>query len=94
MPITFGRVLALLIAIAYVLVAIARGGLTTGVEIGLFLLLPLALIWFPDEIGSYKGVGRLYRYGRIDQESPPISVSVMGWLLLVGLPLLLAYIWR
>ncbi len=92
MQITFGRVLGLLIAITYVVIAIVCAGLTTGMRLCLMLLLPMALIWFPDELGNFTGyVGR---GGNIDQESPPIAISMMGWFFLVGLPLLLAYIWR
>ena len=50
------------------------------------LLLPLALIWFPDELGSLTGyVGR---GGNINTETPPILISIIGWLFLVGLPVL------
>jgi hypothetical protein len=91
MEITFTKILSLVIAAGYVLAAIAYAG-WGAIQLGVALLLPLALIWFPEEIGSFTGyVGR---GGMIDQETPPILVSVMGWFFLIGLPLILAYIWR
>jgi hypothetical protein len=89
MQITLGRLLSLLIAIGYAVLVISQeGGLTeTGVKVCVSLLLPLALIWFPEELGSMTGyVGR---GGNIDTETPPILVSIMGWCFLVGLPLLM-----
>ena len=58
----------------------------------LILLIPLALIWFPEEIGSFTGyVGR---GGNVDAEIPPIMVTVMGWVFLVGMPALVYYVTR
>jgi deoxyribodipyrimidine photolyase-related protein len=52
--------------------------------LNLGLLLPMGLIWFPEEIGGFTGyVGR---GGRIDTETPPFLVSAAGWILLVGVP--------
>ena len=76
-----------MIAVAYAAAMIIQAhGLNFDiVRISLFLLIPLALIWFPDEIGSFTGyVGR---GGNIDRETPPIMITVMGWIFLVGLPL-------
>jgi hypothetical protein len=83
------KIAAVLIAIAYlVIMIIDERGVSRGV-IGMawVLLVPLALIWFPDEIGSFTGsVGH---GGYIDAETPPALVSFMGWFLLVGFPALL-----
>lgn len=54
------------------------------------LLLPLTLIWFPDELGSFTGyVGK---GGNIDTETPPILVSIAGWFFLVGFPVLMYFV--
>lgn len=92
MRITFGKVLSLVIALAYVTIAIVseistRHGLTSAIPVlCAVLLMPLALIWFPEELGSFTGY--LGRGGRIDTESPPGLVSFMGWFFLVGMPVL------
>jgi hypothetical protein len=83
---------AVLIAITYlVIMIIDEHGVTKGVVgLGEILLVPLALIWFPDAIGSFTGsVGR---GGQIDAESPPALVSFMGWVFLVGPVLLYALV--
>jgi hypothetical protein len=91
MAITFGKILSLIIALIYLLIAISTGS-WRAITACAILVLPLALIWFPEDIGSFKGyVGR---GGNIDQKSAPIVASTMGWFFLVGMPLLLAYIWR
>lgn len=89
MQITIGKLLGLLIAIGSAVTMIAgAGGITTEVVQGcLALLLPLALIWLPDELGSLTGsVGR---GGYINTETSPILISIAGWFFLVGLPVLL-----
>jgi len=85
MHITIGNILGLLVALAYVATIIAtQGGITESAFKGcVVLLLPLALIWFPDELGSFTGyVGR---GGNINTPTPPILVSTMGWMLLARL---------
>lgn len=91
MEITPSKILALLIAVAYmacIFAATDDGDLPEIAFKGTFaLLFVLALIWFPEEIGSIKGyVGR---GGFINRETPGCMVSTMGWLLLVGVPLVL-----
>lgn len=87
------RCLALAIVIAYGSVVFKEGGALTPatLQLWLALLVPLALIWFPEQVGSFTGyVGR---GGNIDTETPPFLVSLMGWLFLIGLPLV-AYFLR
>ncbi|MBL9081817.1 MAG: hypothetical protein JNK76_08435 [Planctomycetales bacterium] len=81
----------MIVAVVLLSLAIAqKGALTVPVgKLGLVLLLPLALIWFPEEFGSFTGYighGR-----RIDAETPPVLISLLGWLLLLGIPLLAYY---
>jgi hypothetical protein len=85
------KIAAVLVAITYlVLMIIDEHGVSRGVVgFGGLLLIPLALIWFPEEIGSYTGyVGR---GGQIDAESPPALVAFMGWVFLVG-PVIFYYL--
>jgi hypothetical protein len=85
------RILSLLVAIGYVVAAVIdAGGATAEMLLGcLVLLLPLALIWFPEEIGDATGfVGR----GHVDAETPAVLVSIMGWFLLVGLPVVVYFV--
>jgi hypothetical protein len=44
----------------------------------------VVLIWFPDELGAARGWGG--GGVRVDEDTPAIFVSIMGWLLLVGMP--------
>jgi hypothetical protein len=50
------------------------------------LLLPLTLIWFPEEIGNLTGY---YKTGYVNVQTPGVIVSFLGWFFLVGLPVLL-----
>jgi hypothetical protein len=47
---------------------------------------PLVLIWFPEQLGSAKGY--FVKGSYVDSESPPILLSILGWLFLLGLPML------
>jgi len=93
MQVTTGKILALLVALVYaVLVTIGAGGLTAEiVKSCLVLLFPLALIWFPEEIGSLTGY---FGSGYVNVQTPAIMVSIMGWFFLVGLPLLIFLLGR
>jgi uncharacterized membrane protein YccF (DUF307 family) len=79
---------AVLVAIGYVLAtAISERAVNSSViGVCVLSLASLALIWFPEEIGSYTGyVGR---GGSIDTETPSVLVSLAGWFLLIGFPIL------
>ena len=92
MEVTIGKLLSLIIALVYVVLLIVNQSAKAAFEGSAVLLLPLALIWFPDELGTMMGyVGGS---GNINTETPPILVSIMGWFLLVGMPLILYFIWR
>jgi hypothetical protein len=54
------------------------------------LLIPLALIWFPEQIGGMGWWGTI----PITGDSPPFLVSTIGWVFLVGLPVLIAIVAR
>jgi hypothetical protein len=83
--ITVSKLVATVIACVYAVAIIveAKGALAHASK-ALGLLLPMALIWFPEEIGEFTGYS--FRGHRIDTETPPFLVSAAGWFLLVGVP--------
>ena len=88
MHVGIGKLLSLLVALGYLIgPVIASGKVDSGLLcVGVYLLIPLSLIWFPEFFGSFTGyVGR---GGNIDTESPPFLVAFFGWCFLVGFPLL------
>jgi hypothetical protein len=86
MQITLGKIIALVIAIGYMIAAIAAYGVNS-LRVGIVVFFALALIWFPEEIGDHTNL-------RISAPTPPIIVSIFGWFFLVGMPVILYLIWR
>jgi hypothetical protein len=87
MQLTVGKAFGSLVALGYAVSMVIRsGGVTGHVVMGCgALLLPLAFIWFPKEIGGITasfGIGQ-----RVDTQTPPVVVSCVGWFFLVGFPL-------
>jgi hypothetical protein len=89
MQITWARVLSLGMALSYAILAIYFGGIGYW-KPALGLLLPLAMIWFPEEIGNLTGY---YDSGYVNTRTPAVMISFLGWLILLGLPVL-AYLLR
>jgi len=98
MAITPSKLLALLIAGGYIVAALVMApNLGMGIMVALAVLFPLGLIWFPEFFGgtaTHKKKTVLYTYDepprmrRPWRDSHPAIVSFMGWLFLVGLPVL------
>ncbi len=86
MQLTLGRALSVGIALSYTILAIHWGGVALW-KPALGLLLPLAMIWFPEEIGNLTG---FYDSGYVNTRTPGAIISFLGWLILLGLP---AVIW-
>lgn len=74
------RGLSALVALTYLVAALIGGGPVGFVSCALYLLLPLACIWFPDEMGDFTGVIRGHM---VTSESPGCLVAAGGWLLLL-----------
>ncbi len=55
------------------------------------LLFPLAFIWFPEDIGNLTGY---FRTGYVNVQTPGSIISFLGWLFLVGMPVLLYFVLR
>jgi hypothetical protein len=87
---SFGRVVSLLFAIGCATaISVHEHAFTAEIFAGcLCLLVPLALIWFPEVIGSATGycLGGLMR---VDTPTPAIFISSVGWILLVAFPAVL-----
>ena len=83
------RILSGIIAVAYLVVAYLAADAATLFRVGFILILPLACIWFSDEMGGYTGVGM--GRGAITSTTPGCLVAFGGWLLLL-LPVIVALI--
>ncbi len=77
------RILSAIVAIIYLVVAYVAGGPAAAVKCVMFVLLPLVVIWFPDEMGAFTGVVSGHY---INAETPGGLVAFAGWLVLL-LPL-------
>lgn len=86
------KILSLIISFVYLLIAYISGGGEFLLKTFAILLLPLACIWFGDEIGTYMGWVGGESITKITSESPGWLVRSMGWFLLIGLPLIIGII--
>jgi hypothetical protein len=74
------RTVSLLVAGLYLAVAMLVGGLEAVLRTLMFLILPLACIWFSDTLGG--GTGLTFGGGYITKPSPGFVVYFLGWVLL------------
>ena len=81
----WNRILSGLLAVIYVITASAELGAKSGFVFLIFVILPLACIWFGDEMGGYTGASW---GGAITDTTPGLIVRISGWLLLL-LPIFL-----
>ncbi len=86
MAVTLSKVVSLVLAVAYVIAAGVAESLSFAGTVAVGCLMALALIWFPEQIGSWTPWRRYSWYSRISP-SPAWMVATMGWVFLVGLPL-------
>jgi hypothetical protein len=90
MQVTVGKLLSIWVASGYAFFALKHTGLA-GLKWCAGLLLPLAFIWFPEEIGNLTGY---FRTGYVNVQTPAGVISFLGWLFLVGIPVLLYLLFR
>ena len=85
MAVTISKIVALVLAVAYVIIAGVGEGLPFAATVAVGVLLPLACIWFAEPLGELDR--------RVATVQPPYSpspawlVATLGWVLLVGIPL-------
>ena len=86
MQVTVSKLVALLIAVAEVIAGFAvEKSWAFALTAGVGALLALALIWFPEFFGGLTGWGLR---APVDEPSPPRLVAAMGWLFLLGIPVM------
>ena len=74
------RVISGAIAVVYLGFAAYAGGGAAVMRFVIFLVFPLACIWFSEEMGSYTGMMRGHM---ITTETPRCLVAFFGWVLLL-----------
>jgi hypothetical protein len=62
------RTASFLVAVIYLMFALLAGGVLAALQMMMFLVLPLACIWFGDEMGGAKGL--TFRGAYITKSSP------------------------
>jgi hypothetical protein len=91
MTIGWNEILSGVLALIYIIRALVGGGAKAGLEVLAFLVLPLACIWFGDEMGDYVGTWPISG-GGITNKTPGWLVRAGGWLLLL-LPIIIGIIY-
>ena len=81
---SLAKLFALGLALSYAILAVHFGGVAYW-KWSLGLLLPLAFIWFPEEIGSLTGY---YKTGYVNTQTPGAIIAFLGWAILLGLPII------
>ena len=92
------KLLSLLLGLTYIALYIAHTvstskssaqAVVTAAEGSLIVLIPVAFIWFPEQIGAATGfIGHSF----VNAETPPALLSFLGWLFLLALPFLAFYL--
>ena len=77
---------SLLVAALCVTAAFHKAGAEGAARIAVYLLLPMACIWFSSALGSYVGPFSWFR--NINRPTPAFFVAIGGWLLLLGVSLM------
>jgi len=80
MTLNWNKILSVLIALIYIAMAFAAGGVEDAVKVLLFVIFPLACIWFGDLMGGYVGPTSSMA---ITEPSPGLMVCIAGWVLLL-----------
>lgn len=75
--------------VVYLGFSVTVGGAEGMLKMLLFCIIPLACIWFPEELGDYTG---LFLFDSITTASPPGFVWFLGWVVLL-VPPFVALLW-
>jgi hypothetical protein len=93
MTITYDRLVSLAVFAAVAVVMLAfypMESAVLSVIVATVICAPgLVLIWFPEPLGEIGCFAR-----GVVHDSPPALIAAIGWVFLVGYPLLLAYVTR
>lgn len=84
------RILSGIVALVYLGAAMATGDSEIIWKMTAFLVLPLACIWFSNEMGDYAGLVSLPRPA-ITRRTPGVFVAFAGWLVFL-MPLLIGLV--
>ena len=84
MTMNWNRILSSLVAVICIAGGSVTGGAKGGFIAALFVILPLAFIWFSDAVSDV----RLSGYQWISLAAPSAFIRLVGWLVLI-LPLFL-----
>ena len=85
-PPDWNRILSLILAALWLALCAFGGGLEAVLKNAMMLVLPVACIWFADELGSLTtGFTGPISEMPITRESPGWLVRVFGWVALVAL---------
>ncbi|HWB61779.1 MAG TPA: hypothetical protein VG733_20010 [Chthoniobacteraceae bacterium] len=84
----WNRILSGLLAAIYIVAAFAEANAAVGCVAVISVILPLACIWFGDQMGGFLGQSGS---GLITERSPGVLVCIFGWLLLLAPMIYAAY---
>ncbi len=88
MQVTKAKLVSLVLGLLYAGLVLFCAPPLVAIRFLVFLCFPLALIWFPEEIGSISGV---VGHGWITGPSPSYLISFFGWFFLLA-PVFVAFI--
>lgn len=74
------RVLSVILSMVYVFLAARRSGQML-IYLLMFLVLPLAAVWFPTQLGAATGM--IDPFTVVTRPSPPAIVLLLGWMVLL-----------
>jgi hypothetical protein len=89
MTMNWNRMLSGLVAGIYVVGAYIGSGVEAAWKVAIFVILPVACIWFSDAMGGYIGPSSS---GYISNTTPGVFVCIAGWLLLL-MPVFVGIAW-
>jgi hypothetical protein len=90
MQVTLGKLLAVTVVAAYVIAGLVlEKSWAFALTVAVGALLPLAFIWFPEFLGGLTGWGTR---APVDRPSPARLVAGMGWVLLLGMPVIVYFL--
>jgi len=81
----------LLFCLAYLVGSLVWGGSHDWLLLLAYLIMPMACIWFSEELGGFTGIGPHGIY--ISSPTPGIFILIIGWVLLF-MPIIVIAYWQ